>query len=199
MKLSFSSLLAAVGTVLALSQGPALALEPLHIKKLADRKVAELPAGPLHWRLENFPTVAQAEAAAGPYALVAETAGKVWLFTLGPANGASPGGTKVAELGPIIRVSAAQYLLRINEATGAPGSITPPHTHPGSEAFYVIAGETSSHTPDGLQRIAATHTATGLGADTPMRVSSSGTTDLHSLVMFVVDANRPFSSPAQLP
>jgi hypothetical protein len=32
-----------------------------------------------------------------------------------------------------------------------------------------------------------------------MQVSSSGATDLHSLVMFVVDAGRPFSSPAQLP
>jgi hypothetical protein len=32
-----------------------------------------------------------------------------------------------------------------------------------------------------------------------MQVSSSGSTDLHSLVMFVVDATRPFSSPAKLP
>lgn len=31
-----------------------------------------------------------------------------------------------------------------------------------------------------------------------MQVSSSGTTDLHALVMFVVDANRPFSTPAKL-
>jgi hypothetical protein len=32
-----------------------------------------------------------------------------------------------------------------------------------------------------------------------MQVSSSGTTDLHALVMFVVDAGRPFSSPTTLP
>jgi hypothetical protein len=32
-----------------------------------------------------------------------------------------------------------------------------------------------------------------------MQVSSSGTTDLHALVMFVVDAGKPFSSPATLP
>jgi hypothetical protein len=32
----------------------------------------------------------------------------------------------------------------------------------------------------------------------PMQVSSSGATDLHSLVMFVVDAFKPFSSPAEL-
>ena len=29
----------------------------------------------------------------------------------------------------------------------------------------------------------------GHGADMPMQVSSSGSTDLHALVMFVVDAN----------
>jgi hypothetical protein len=39
----------------------------------------------------------------------------------------------------------------------------------------------------------------GHGADTPMQVSSSGSTDLHSLVMFVVDATKPFSSPATFP
>ena len=32
-----------------------------------------------------------------------------------------------------------------------------------------------------------------------MQVSSSGTNDLHALVMFVVDAGKPFSSPAALP
>jgi hypothetical protein len=31
-----------------------------------------------------------------------------------------------------------------------------------------------------------------------MQVSSSGATNLHSLVMFVVDATRLFSSPAKL-
>jgi hypothetical protein len=33
----------------------------------------------------------------------------------------------------------------------------------------------------------------------PMQVSSSGSSDLLALVMFVVDANRPFSTPAKLP
>jgi hypothetical protein len=31
-----------------------------------------------------------------------------------------------------------------------------------------------------------------------MRVSRSGTEALHSLVLFVVNADRPFSSPARL-
>lgn len=168
------------------------------IKKLAEKKVAELPAGTLYWRIENFATLAEAEAAAGATALAVESRGKVWLFTLGPAGGSTAGGTKVAEVGPIPRIVAPQYLLRINEATGAPGSVTSQHTHPGSEAFYVLAGEQTIRTAKGTIRVKAGQPETGYGADNPMQVSSTGSKDLHSLVMFVVDATRPFSSPAKL-
>lgn len=172
---------------------------PLQVKPLAERKVHELPAGPLFWRIENFPTLSQAQAAAGPWSLATESAGKAWLFTIGPAGGSSGGGTRVAEVGPIPRVAAPQYLLRINEASGPPGSITPVHSHPGSEAFLVLAGEQGIRTAHGLMRIEAGQPATGHGADMAMQVSSTGSTDLHALVMFVVDATRPFSSPTTFP
>lgn len=175
------------------------AQQQLAIKPLAQKKVAELPAGPLFWRIENFTALAQARAAAGPWALVAESAGKVWLFTLGPAGGSSAGGTKVAEVGPIPRIVAPQYLLQINEASGPSGSMTPVHTHPGSEAFYVLAGEQSIRSPHGVLRVEAGRAEAGHGADMPMQVSSSGSTDLHSLVMFLVDATKPFSTPAKFP
>jgi hypothetical protein len=197
MKRFVIGMIVVVASGLSISQS--IAQPALVIKPLAEKKVTELPAGQLVWRLENFPAVAQAQAAAGPASLVVEAGGKVWLFTLGPAGGASAGGTKVAEVGPIPRVAATQYLLRINEASGPPGSITPVHTHPGSEAFYVLAGETSSRSPHGVTRVAAGQAAPGHGADMPMQVSSSGSADLHSLVMFVVDADRPFSSPAKFP
>jgi quercetin dioxygenase-like cupin family protein len=178
---------------------PAAAQAKFVVKPIAEKKVTELPAGQLFWRIENFPTLAAAQAAAGPYALAAESGGKAWLFTLGKTGGSTAGGTQVAEVGPIAPVVATEYLLRINEGSGPPGSITPSHTHPGSEAFYVVAGETSSHTPHGVKRVGAGQSAPGHGADTPMQVSSSGSTDLHSLVMFVVDASKPFSSPAKFP
>lgn len=38
----------------------------------------------------------------------------------------------------------------------------------------------------------------GHGPDTPIKVLNAGTTDLVELAIFVVDANRPFSSPASL-
>lgn len=189
-------LAAAVGLApLAATAQPALVIKPL-----AEKKVQALPAGPLFWQVESFPTLTQAQGAAGPTGLAVESGGKVWLFRLGPAGmGASEGGKHVAQVGPLPNVAASEFLLRINEASGLPGSITPVHTHPGSEAFYVLAGEQSIRTPHGVLRIRAGQSETGQGADVPMQVSSSGATDLHALVMFVVAATKPFSSPAKLP
>jgi len=196
MKLNKIFLLVPLATILYAGAG--LAQQKFVVKQLAEKKVAELPAGSLYWRIENFPTLAQAQAAAGPTGLAVESRGKVWLFTLGSSGGSTAGGTKVAEVGPIPRIVAPQYLLRINEASGPPGSVTPVHTHPGSEAFYVLAGEQTIRTPKGTLRVKAGEPEAGYGSDNPMQVSSSGSTDLHSLVMFVVDATRPFSSPAKL-
>ena len=181
------------------SASSAIAQQPLIIKLLAQKKVAGLPPGPLFWRIENFADGSQAHAAEGAWSLVAASAGKVWLFTLGAPGGHTPGGTEVAELGPIPRVVASQYLLRINEAGGPPGSVTPVHSHPGSEAFFVLSGEQSIRGPNGVMRVGAGQAAAGQGADLPMQVSSTGANDLHALVMFVVDATRPFSTPANFP
>jgi hypothetical protein len=193
----FVSLLVGAGALIAAFASTA---EPaLVIRPLAERKVAELPSGDLFWRIENFPTREAAQAAAGPWSLLAEAAGKVWLFSLGPAGGSSPGGTKVSEVGPIARVTAPQYLLRINEASGPPGSVTPVHSHPGSEAFYVLAGEQSIRGAHGTLVVKAGTPEAGHGASMAMQVSSTGSSELESLVMFVVDATQPFSSPASLP
>jgi len=189
---------------LLLSPPTAAAQQALVIKPLSEKQVAGLPASPLFWRIENFATFAQAQAAAGPTGLVAESEGKVWLFTLGAVGGASGGSSKVAEVGPLPNVVATRharpptrYLLRINEVSGPPGSITPVQTHPGSEAFYVLAGETSQRTPHGVTRVVVGQSVAGPSADMPIQVSSSGSTDLYSLAMFVVDATKPFSSPAK--
>jgi hypothetical protein len=182
---------------LLLSPLTAAAQQKFDIKTVVEKKVKELPSGPLYWRLENFPTLTQAQGAAGPTSLAAEVAGKVWLFTLGPKDGSTPGGTKVVEIGPVPPISASEYLLRVNRAGGAPGVTTPIHTHPGPEVFYVLAGKVGQRTPHGVSYAEAGTTMTGHGADTPMEVFSAGTTALDELAIFVVDANRPFSSPAK--
>jgi quercetin dioxygenase-like cupin family protein len=185
----------------ALLLSPPVAAEPgrFIVSPVAEKNLKGLPPGPLYWRIENFPTLNQAQsaAAASPTSLAAEISGKVWLFTLGPKGGTTPGGTNVAEVGPVPVFAAPEYLLRINHASGPPGSKTPVHSHPGSESFYVLAGQVSQRTPHGVNRTEAGQTMVGHGPDMPMEVSSSGTTNLDQLVMFLLDATKPASVPAK--
>jgi hypothetical protein len=174
-------------------------LPPLKISPLAEKKVRALPPAPLFWRIENLPTLSAAQAAASDWTLAFEAEGKVWLFTLGTAGGKTPGATKIADVGPIAPVAADEYLLRVNLASGPPGSMTPVHKHPGSEAYFVLVGEQSIRTPHGTMRVMAGQPEPGHGAEMVMQVSSSGSRDLRSLVMFVVDASKPFTIPATFP
>ena len=162
----------------------------------AEKTVTELPAGPLYWHVENFPALADAEAAAGPLSLATEVEGKVWLFTLGPKGTPTHGGSMVTEIGPLVDVSAPEYLLSINHGVAAPGAKSEVHTHPGTEAFFVLEGQLSQQTPHGVNIVEAGKTLAGGPAEHPMEVTSSGGEKLHWLIMFVLDANKPFASEA---
>jgi hypothetical protein len=189
----------AMAITVSMLQLPTASAQELVIKPVVEKKVKELPPGPLFWRIENFPTLAEAQAAAGATGLAAEASGKAWLLTLGPKGGASSGGSEIAEIGPVPVVTAPEYLLRINHANGPPGAKTPAHSHPGSETFYVLSGRLGQKTPSGVAYAEPGQPMNGHDANTPMIVFSAGTTDLDQLVMFVVDATKPFSVPAKLP
>jgi uncharacterized RmlC-like cupin family protein len=176
---------------------PAMAQEKFVVKPLAEKKLEQLPAGPLYWRIENFATLGEAQSAAGPAAVAAEADGKAWLFTLSAKGGATADGHKVAEIGPIPRITASSYLLRVNSATGSPGAKTRVHTHPGSETFYVLSGRLGEKTPSGVMQVGAGQGMPGDALGTPMQAFSNGSNALNALVMFVVDATQPFSSPAK--
>ena len=105
----------------------------------------------------------------------------------------------MVEIGPVPPISAPEYLLRINYTGGPAGAKTPVHTHPGSEAFYVLSGRLGQTNPHGTMHVDAGKTMNGHGTDMPMVVFNAGPGELNALVMFVVDATRPFSSPAKLP
>ena len=180
------------------------------VKPIAEMKIKQLPKGPLYWRVENFPTLDAAKAAASQYrwnpdtvsydgwpSLTAEVAGKAWLFTLGPKGATTPGGTKVAEIGPVPPLTTPEYLLRINHGSGPPGAKTPIHSHFGSEAFYVVSGKLGQQTPHGISYIEAGHSMNGHQPGMTMQVFNAGTTELDALIMFVVDATKPFSVPAK--
>jgi hypothetical protein len=202
------------GCVVGLFLGPSVwaANAPYVVKPIAEMKVKQLPKGPLYWRIESFPTLDLAKAAAGNYrwnpdtvsydgwpSLTAEAAGTAWLFTLGAKGATTPGGRKVAEIGPVPSITAPEYLLRVNYGSGPPGAKTPVHSHFGSEAFYVIAGKLGQKTPHGVSYVEAGHTMNGHMAGMTMQVFNAGTTDLTALIMFVVDATKPFSVPATFP
>ena len=61
----------------------------------------------------------------------------------------------------------------------------------------MLAGRLGQKTPHGVSYAEAGQAMNGHGADMAMEVFSAGTTDLDQIVMFVVDATRPFSSPAK--
>ncbi|MCC7048834.1 MAG: cupin domain-containing protein [Alphaproteobacteria bacterium] len=176
----------------------AAAEQALVVKPVTEKKLKQLPAGPLYWQIETFPRLEQAQAAVGTTSLAVAVAGKAWLFTLGPKGGSTPGGKTVVEIGPVPSFAAPEYLLRVNHASGPPGAKTTVHSHPGSEAFYVLAGRLGQKTPHGVKYVDAGQAMNGQGADVPMEVFSAGATDLDQFVLFVVDATRPFSSPAKL-
>lgn len=177
------------------SSGPQAA-GVLLVKPVVERVVDELPGGPLYWRVDSFPSLAEAQRMIGPHALAADAWGRSWRFTLGPPGGSSAGARKVAEIGPVRVPKASRYLLRVNRAGGPPGSSTPVHTHPGSEAFYVLTGELTQKSGHGAVRLEAGQAMNGHEPGMTMQLFSSGTGDLKQLVMFVVDADQPFSSPA---
>lgn len=186
--------------VTVLSVAPSVAQQPAAgpATRVVEKKLKELPPGPHFWRIENFATLEQAQAAAGPTGVVSESPGKVWLFTLGTKGGASPGSTRVAEVGPLPPVQAPEYALRITHVTAPPGWRSPTHSHPGSEAFYVLRGRLGHKMAHGSDFADAATAMNSHGVDMPMEIFSDGATECEMFVMFVLDATRPFSSPAKL-
>lgn len=175
---------------------PSAPSAPFLVEPVAETKVDELPPGPLYWRVERFPALAGARQAAGRHSLAAQAWGQAWLFTLGPKDGSTAGGEKLAEIGPVVVPDAKRFLLRVNRAGGPPGATTPVHTHPGSEAFYVLGGELTQRTSHGSSRVAAGGSMNGHEPGMVMQLQSSGSEPLQQLVLFLVDADKPFSSPA---
>ena len=206
----FVAALALLVAGLCLMPSLVMAQQNYVVQPIAEMKVKQLPKGDFYWHVESFPTLDAAKAAAPPYrwnpdtvsyeglpSLTAEVTGKAWLFILGPKGRSPAGGTEVAEIGPVPPLNAPEYLLRVNFGHGPPGSATQVHMHFGSEAFYVMTGRLGQRTPDGVMNVEAGHSMNGHPGGMTMQVFNSGTTDLTALIMFVVDATKPFSVPAK--
>lgn len=117
-----------------------------------EKKLKELPPGPLFWRIENFRAVFQ----------------------------------------------APEYLLRIMNVKAPPGWRSPEHSHSGSEAFYVLKGRVGHKSSHGTHYADAKTVMNSHDADMPMQVFTASEAEVELFAMVVVDATRPFSSPAKL-
>ena len=199
-RLKIAAVAGAIATTLVtLTAVPGLAqsLGKFVVTKMDEKLVAELPNGELYWHVENFATLDGAQAAGGEFSLAAEFDGKSWLFTLADRNAAGMGGTPVTSIGPIPRIDAPEYLLRVNNATAPVGAETSIHTHPGAEAFLVLSGQFTQHTPHSKHVLNTGGTMPGV-PDRAMKVVSTGDEELRGLIMFVVDPTRPFSEKTNL-
>ena len=166
-------------------------------KVIAEKIVTTLPSRPLFWSVQSFGTLEQAQRALGEYSLAAESDGKAWLFTLGPKAEPSTGSAApVAEAGPITPPMASRFMLRISESVTPPGRVTPVHTHPGSEAFYVVKGEIEYKTTNGTYKVSAGNASSGPPPETTMQATTTGTERAHNLIMFILDADKPAQAPS---
>lgn len=194
----FAGLLALVAAGLASAAGAQSAPPGVfRVDVVAERSVAALPEGPLFWRVESAPSPFTAPAAGEPFSLTAEAKGRTWLFSLGPQGARTPDTRLEAEIGPVPLPSAPSgYTLRLNRAGGSPGSKTPVHFHPGSEAFVVLSGRLCQHTSHGDAEVGAGQSMNGHAPGAIMQLTSCGEADLDQWVMFVLDSSQPFSTPA---
>jgi quercetin dioxygenase-like cupin family protein len=95
----------------------------------------------VYWQLRAFPSRKAADAAKSASGIVVEEDGRAWLSEFGAQNNAPRGGESVAVVGPLQLPAAQSYAAVLSYAVMRPGDSSRVHTHPGPEAWYVLAGE----------------------------------------------------------
>jgi quercetin dioxygenase-like cupin family protein len=173
---------------------PGEKLEGFGCWNIASREVSKFPTAPLYWNLAKFPTKEAAESAKGATDLVVETEGQIWLFSFGPKDAAPKQGEKIATIGPLKMISAKSYGIVVSFTILPPGAKSVTHTHPGPEAWYMLAGEQSLETPEGARKARAGESMMA-PPNTPMKLTIIGTVVRRSLVVVIHDASQPRSIP----
>src|SRR4051794_11216989 len=83
---------------------------------LVSDKLGELPAVPLYWHLDTYPSRAAAEAAKGTRGTVVEALGQIWLMTIAEAGWRASAGEHVAVIGPLTINTGTRYTAAYMEA-----------------------------------------------------------------------------------
>ncbi len=124
---------------------------------LAGEMTLERAPPSLYWHIVEFATAAAAndEAARHLWSRVVTTHGRVWLFVMGGKRIAIDGSRMRAVVGPMAVPPGDTATVRFLTSNFPPGMRTRVHSHPGSEAFYVVDGEQCVETPTARHRIRA--------------------------------------------
>ncbi len=162
----------------------------------AREELGPLPATPLYWHLDTFPTFAAAESARGPRGTVVRSLGATWLFTIADSAWRPRRGHRVVRIGPLPLVVADSFAALYMEGEFQPGMQAQVHRHPGVEAWYTLAGSMCLESSEGRMEQRAGEPGVMVPGGLPMQLTGTGTTTRRSVVLILQDATKPRSSMA---
>ena len=160
---------------------------------MASTPLGRLPASPIFWTLDVYPTRAAAEASATKGSTVVEALGKIWLFTVGDKSTSPTSGTRVSQIGPIPVTPGQEYTAQYRESIMQPGAISRTHLHSGPEVFYTESGETCLETPSGKQ-LGKQGVDVIVPQGEPMELMATGTVPRRGLVLVLHDSSKPHTT-----
>jgi quercetin dioxygenase-like cupin family protein len=163
---------------------------------MANMALGKLPAEPIYWHLDVYPSRAAAEAAKGSRSAVVDALGKVWLFTIERAEWRPAAGERVAEIGPLPVNAKAEYTARYMEATFTPGMTSSVHRHSGPEAWYTLTGETCLETSEGKMIGRPGGEPVIVPGGLPMYLTATGNELRRAVVLILYDSSKPSGTPA---
>lgn len=163
----------------------------------AREELGRLPSDPpLYWHLDTYSTRSAADSARQSRSTVVESLGKIWLFTIAPADWRPRGGDRVARIGPLPLIEADTFAAVYMEGVFQPGMNTMVHRHPGVEAWLTLEGAQCLETPEGKLEQHAGDPGMMVRGGLPMRLTGIGTGIRRSVVLILQDATKPRSTMA---
>ncbi len=160
---------------------------------LVSSPLGKLPALPVFWTLDQYPTRESAQTAVTKDSTVVEALGKVWLFTVGNKPKPPVQGSRVTQIGPLPVKTNEDYTAQYREAILQPGAVSTTHLHAGPEVFYTETGETCLETPAGKQtgRKGVDITAP---EGVPMELMATGSETRRGIVLVLYESSKPHTT-----
>lgn len=162
----------------------------------AEEHLQELPRAPIFWHIDRFRNRSAAEGARDRNGTVVQIRGQVLLFTIADESWRPSAGEHVANVGPLEVPAAQKLMATYMEGSFKPGMQSTVHRHPGTEAWFVLAGAQCLETPHGTQYGRPGAPPVIVPPGDPMLLTGIGTEQGHWLVLILMDAAMPRGLPA---